>query len=142
MDVIDFRKHLAWKSVEREWYLWVLEEEVGNTKSKKKAKKTTIFGSFKMKWNTSLPAEGRTLPLVRQRIKYLSQVTYGWHSERYGKAKLQTSLVAVFSQLSNEKQKTKLQLSGSLPLQTTLSSLSTGIHLKGKTSLTESLKEI
>lgn len=83
-----------------------------------------------MKWNTSLPAEGCTLSLVKQRIKYLSQVIYGWHSERYGRGRFQTFLVAVFSQLSNEKPRTKLQFNGFLFfffLQIILFSLSTGI---------------
>lgn len=35
MYVIDFWKDLAWKSVEKEWFSQLLEEEVGNTKSKK-----------------------------------------------------------------------------------------------------------
>lgn len=138
-----FEKDLPWKSVGRELFLQLLEEEVGNSKSKEsllQGQKTTIVGSFKMKWNTSLPAEGCTLSLVRQRIKYLSQVIYGWHSERYGRVRLQTSLVAVFSQLSNEKPRTKLQFDGSFPLHTTLSSLSTGKDLKGKTWLTELLR--
>lgn len=35
MYVIDFWKDLVWKSVEREWFSQLLEQEVGNTKSKK-----------------------------------------------------------------------------------------------------------
>lgn len=107
-----------------------------------KAKETTIVGSFKMKWNTSLPAEGCILSLVRQRIKYLSQVIYGCHSEWYGRERLQTSLVAFFSQLSNEKPRTKLQFNASFPHQITLFCLSTGIHWKEKTNLTRLLKEV
>lgn len=44
---------------------------------KQKQNKTAIVGSFKMKQNTSILAESCALSLVRQRIKYLSQVIYG-----------------------------------------------------------------
>lgn len=103
----EFWKDLEWNSVEREGFslLWRKKFGILNRKGAYcKAKETAIVGRFKMKWNTSLPAEGCILSLVRQRIKYLSQVIYGWHSERYGRVRLRTSLVAVFSQLSNESQ--------------------------------------
>lgn len=47
-----FEKDLPWKSVGRELFLQLLEEEVGNSKSKEsllQGQKTTIVGSFKMK---------------------------------------------------------------------------------------------
>lgn len=145
LHVIEFWKDLEWNSVEREWFSLLWRKKLGilnRKRAHRKAKETAIVGSFKMKRNTSLPAEGCILSPVRQRIKYLSQVIYGWHSERYGRVRLQTSLVAVFSQMSNEKPRTKLQFNGSFPLQTTLFSLFTEIHLKRKTSLTMLLKEV
>lgn len=119
MYVREFWKDLEWNSLEREWFSLLWRKKLGILNRKRaycKAKETAIVGRFKMKWNTSLPAEGCISSLVRQRIKYLSQVIYGWHSERYGRVRLQTSLVAVFSQLSNEKPRTKLQFNGSFPL--------------------------
>ena len=94
-----------------------------------------------MKWNTSLPAEGCTLSLVRQRIKYLSQVIYGWHSERYGRVRLQTS-GSCFLPVERWKAKDRASLPWFFPLHTTVSSSSAGIDLKGKTSVTELLKEV